>query len=346
MRYLLPICAGLALFSGTVSAILWRDLHAERQLTAGLRTELSEAKAASARLTLALSQRNNAAMAAPAVVAATESKADAPAPAKPAAPANVPSALQNALASLTQEKELLKDPEYRKARLAQTRMSIARNYPGLAEELGLSEKEADRLFDQLAENQLNMNGELSLISATASNDPAAQQAMMQRQQAMQREGEDAIRNVLGASKYTQWQDYQQTRPARTRVMSMGTMMAQAGAPLNDTQTKALTTMMIAEQQRQRQDSQTLARNLGNPSDPEFRTRLQEESMKRQEESNRRILEAAAPTLSTKQLAALREQFEQDDAMRRASSRLQRERERMQPTPQNGAVVVTAPMIVF
>jgi hypothetical protein len=129
-------------------------------------------------------------------------------------------------------------------------------------------------------------------------------------------------------------------------MSMGTMMAQAGAPLNDTQTKALTTMMIAEQQRQRQDSQTLARNLGNPSDPEFRTRLQEESMKRQEESNRRILEAAAPTLSTKQLAALREQFEQDDAMRRASSRLQRERERMQPTPQNGAVVVTAPMIVF
>jgi hypothetical protein len=230
------------------------------------------------------------------------------------------------------ERDLMKDPEYRKLRLAQLRSNIARNYPGLAEELGLSDREADKLFDLLAENQLAMTGETALLTANGSPpDQAAVQQIIQRQQASQREQEAAIRSQLGDAKYAQWQSYQQTRPARQRVMTMNTQLAQAGLPLTDSQSRALTTAMIAEQQRQQQDTQSFARAMGNgnPSDPNFRAQLQEEMRKRSEENNRRMIDAAAPHVNAKQLAALKDQFEQQAAMSRISSRMQIERDRLQ-----------------
>ncbi len=163
----------------------------------------------------------------------------------------------------------MKDPEYRKLRLAQLRSNMERNYPGLAEELGLSEKDTGKLYDLLAENQMAMTIDSSILGANGTQDQAAIQQIIQRQQAQQREQETAVRTLLGDSKYSQWQEYQQTRPARTRVMSMNSQLSQAGMPLTDAQSKALTTVMIAEQQRQRQDQQALSRLItgGNPNDP-------------------------------------------------------------------------------
>ena len=49
------------------------------------------------------------------------------------------------------QRELLKDPEYRKAMQAQLRVNQTQNYPDLAEELGLTAEEANKLFDLLTE---------------------------------------------------------------------------------------------------------------------------------------------------------------------------------------------------
>ncbi|MEO8313914.1 MAG: hypothetical protein ABI645_03875 [Pseudomonadota bacterium] len=234
--------------------------------------------------------------------------------------------------SMDRQNELMKDPEYRKLRVAQQRLSIERSYPGLAEALGLSEKEADKLFDLLTESQVAMSAETQLSIVNGTPDQAAMQERMKRQQAMQREQEESVRAMLG-SKYTQWQDYQQTRPARSRVTSMNSQLAQAGMPMTDAQTRALTTVMISEQQRQRQEAQTMARPAGNPTDPDYRAKMMEESLKRTEENNLRTVEAAAPHLSAKQLAALREQMEQQTAMTRISMRMQAEQERLRTQSQ-------------
>jgi hypothetical protein len=232
------------------------------------------------------------------------------------------------------ERDLMKDPEYRKLRVAQQRRNAERNFPGLAEALGLSEKEADKLYDLLTEQQVTMSAETQLVVANNGTiDQAAMQESTRKRQVLQREQEEALRAALG-SKYTQYQEYQQTRPARMQVTNFGTQLAQAGVPLTDSQSRALTTVMIAEQQRQRQDAQLMARPVAlNPSDPDYRAKMLDDQLKRQEENNRRTIEAVSPHMNAKQVAALRDQMEQSAASLRLSMRMQIERERVQAQTQ-------------
>jgi hypothetical protein len=68
----------------------------------------------------------------------------------------------------------------------------------------------------------------------------------------------------------------------------------------------------------------------------------EESLKRNEDNNRRMLEAAAPGLNARQLAALREQFEADAVMQRTTMRMVIERQRLQPPAAQLPMVAPVP----
>jgi hypothetical protein len=110
-------------------------------------------------------------------------------------------------------------------------------------------------------------------------------------------------------------------------------------PLNEAQTQSLTTAMVADQQRQRQDAQSMARTPPpNPADPDYRAKMQEYTLKRVEDDNRRLLEVAAPHLNARQLAAYREQMEQQSTMNRMSMLMELERARLQPQPQPAAQI--------
>jgi hypothetical protein len=330
MKTLASICAGIAVVTSIVSVNLWRELRSERQANVELRTRYTDARTAISAPAMPAPVIANAIPTATTTTAveAPVCKPDA-APLKPAqtAAANV---LEN---SRNLQIELMKDPEYRKLRLAQQRLNMERNYPGLVEELGLSDKDADKLFDLLAENQLAMSTDSQQLIGSGTPDQTAMEEMTRRQQARQREQEEALRAMLGG-KYSQWQAYQQTRPARSRVMSLGTQLAQAGLPLTDAQTRSLTTAIIAEQQRQAQDARAMTRTAPiNPADPDSRVKMMEESLKRTEDNNRRMVEAATPHMSAKQLAAYRDQMEQQTAMSRITMRMQIEQLRLQAQSQ-------------
>jgi hypothetical protein len=332
MKTMASISAGIAVIASIVSVNLWRELRAERQANDELRTQVTAARTA------------NSAPAMPAPVTANlvptatvNGAAEAPVCKPESPPKATQTASANALQnSLNLQNELMKDPEYRKLRLAQQRMNMERNYPGLAEELGLSEKEAEKLFDLLAENQTAMSAEspLPLLSANGTQDQPAMEEAMRRRQALQRQHDEALRSMLGG-KYSQWQDYQQvSRPARTRVMSMGTQLAQAGLPLTDAQTRSLTPVMIAEQQRQMQEARAMPRTAPvNPTDLDARAKMLEESLKRNEDNNRRMINVVAPHMSAPQLAAYRNQVEQQAAMNRISMKMQIEQQRLQAQSQ-------------
>jgi hypothetical protein len=329
MKTLASICAAIAVMAGIGCATLWTELRKERQANVALQTRFTDARAAS--LAPAAPAPVMASVApAPAATPTTETPVCKPdtATTRPASATAV--SLEN---SLNLQRELMKDPEYRKLQLAQTRANMARNYPGLVEELGLSEKEADKLFDLLAESQTAMSAETTLLTINGTQDQAAMEEASRRRQVMQREQDEALRAMLGG-KYTQWQDYQQTRPARSRVTSLGTQLAQAGVPLTDAQTRSLTTAMIAEQQRQTQEARLMPRTAPvNPADPDARAKMLEENLKRTEDNNRRLVEAAAPHISAKQLAAYRDQMEQQTATSRIVMRMQIEQQRLQSQTQ-------------
>ena len=329
MRTSNTVMAGFAVVVAIVTANLWRELRAERLVTAGLQSQLSESNE---RVRVALEQARQVETAMPVSVAAVIKPVDTvvarpePAGAKPAQPVTNTSLSQ----VLRVEQDLMQDPDYRKARLTMLRSSIAQTYPGLVEELGLSEAEARKLFDLLAEGQMALTSTI-VTTAGGQVDQAAMAEVARNRQAQQRQQEEQIRTMLGDARYPQWQGYQSTRGARVQANSFATSLAQAGMPLGKSQIKSLEAVVISEQKSMQQDLQNLARSV-NQADPQARSQVQESFQARQAEGNQRILEGARPYLTPEQERLLRAQFEQQDAVNRAAARV-RERTQVLQVPQ-------------
>jgi len=325
------VAAGVGVVAVIVSGSLWRDLRSERLLNEQLRLQLAEARAAA----------NVPHLQAPPVtqpVAGTPAPEPVPAaPARPSVPtvmtpmeqdamnvsirASTSGILDAALITATggvSEQDLLRNPEYRKAEVLQLRMRLDQSNPGLAEAVGLSGHEASQLFEAMAEDQLKRTAEMAALRA-AEGPTANLAAVLQRNPA-----ENPVLVVLGEEKYAKYQDYtRNVRPALVQVAGIGSMLTAVGQPLSDAQARSLASAMLAEQQRQRQGGvaaptvRTAARGL---------VEMLEESATRQDESNRRIMEAAAPFLGAAQLAAMRKQYDQEAASRRQTLESTRQRE--------------------
>jgi hypothetical protein len=310
----------IALAASVIAIVLWMDLRKERNASADLQLPPSEV------------QRSiESSEVVPAV-------ATAPAPATVQAPdpkstvsqeqprAEITPAMKSTVdliqGVVNSQRKLLEDPEFRKMQMAQLRASIARSHPDFAEELRLSQDDAAKLLDLLAENQLavTLNGPLPFTAGS----PGERQEVVRAQQAIQQRQEESIQALLG-SKYTQWQAYVQTLPARSKVTSMVTQLAQAGKPLTEVQARAVTTAMVSGYQRKLQESAAMQRPVANA--PETAAERMQKVLKNAEESNRVALELAAPHVSADQLAALREQLERQSVQNAVTLRTQAERER-------------------
>jgi hypothetical protein len=311
MRSVLWVCAALIVVAGVMSTNLWRELRAERELSASLRTQLAQVrdrKAMSAGSSLMPETLT------PATTAATPLKVPSIAAVAVAQAADAQAARLNAAA---RERELWKDPAYRSARLAQIRATIPRNYPGMAEEMGLSAADAAALFDRIAEYELDINGLFSQTAIVA-NDATASAELSKKLQEASRQREQAIAAELGPARYAQWQQYLQNASARSQANSLSDALAQAGLPLNAAQFRSLTTALVKEAQHQRGET-ALSRNV-TAQDPISRAQSEDASHKLREESSQRMLAATAAFLSPEQVAVVRMQMQQQIAMSRVLSR--------------------------
>jgi hypothetical protein len=288
MRNVLPVCAGLVVISGIVSATMWSELRTERQLVADLRTQLADSNTRlQASLASQASQRNLAQQApalAP-VATVSDAKAASPVPPPPVQPVNISLSLQQA---------------------------------------------------QAREQEMN-----ALRNGAAQPDQATRAEMQRRQQEMQRQQEAEVAALLGPARYAQWQGYEETRGGRQQAVQFGMQLAQVGLPLSDVQQRGLTTVLVAEQKRLMQTLEPMARNM-NQADAQMRQQIEEQAMKLQEESNRRIVDGAAAHLSARQVASLKQQFETQAAMTAAQRRLQQRRQEVQGG--GGPIAVPVPAI--
>src|SRR5688572_28244010 len=132
MLNLLRIGTGLAILLAIVSANLWRELRTERQLNADLRAQAAECANRDPG-SMPATQPSN--VRAAAIAPAATSGGGIP---EPPAAQQSPAINPGVTIPFAPERDLMKDPEYRSARLNQQRMNLKRNYTGVAEEMGLS----------------------------------------------------------------------------------------------------------------------------------------------------------------------------------------------------------------
>jgi hypothetical protein len=329
MRKLLLVSLALLSGLGIISTKLWLDLSAERQTNAELQTQLTEARIVPRTPAATMQVAASPASAPASAAAAREACVAAAMPALPPVDSDllVRRAVDAAITARVfaasggpNEQELMKDPDYRRAHLTVERLKLAQMNPGLAEVLGVSEKEANRYFEVMAEQQMKLTTELSAANSSGGMNAKTLEAVTQRMRA----AGDPARAAMGDVKYAQYQEYQQyVRPALAQVSSMGSVLTAAGQPLNESQARGLTSAMLAEQQRLRQE-EALARTNPNPGGPRAIADTLEESNKRLDESNRRILEASPAYLNAAQQEALKARFDQQSAQRRSALESARE----------------------
>lgn len=333
MRNLALVCAALAVISTVISVNLWRELRAERQLTAQMRAQFAQGASAVASPAPALPQSDIApGLAAGAGAAAAEQQAAAPA--DPAVAPPPPRAASSPF--ILNQRELLKDPEYRQAALAQARMNLEQNYPGLAEELGLAPEQADKLMDLLADLQLERNASAAItFTADGQLDPAAMDEMTRRNRELQQRQDEQISALLGSAGLQQFRAYEETRAPRMQAQTVRRMMESAGMPLTDAQMRPLTDVYIAEQRRQTEEMQGMLRQIAPAAGAARMQQIDERNTQLQEERNRRLLEVARGHLTAPQLERFEATLRQQLVMTQATSRMLRQQMEAQQRAQQG-----------
>jgi len=306
MRVPAPVYVGLVVASALVCVVFWRELQASRQALAAGQAALQAERQQSEALRTELAQARADLAARPVV----QMPAAAPEPAsKPA---------EELVAMVTdaakRQKAMLENSETHKARLAEVRATLKNRNPLLARELGISEQEADKVFDLMAEGQLRQEAlAADLIARGNTADAATVDEMRRQQQAQEQQDKNSLAALLGQAGYEKLQYVEETQAARTRIVNMTNLLAQSGQPMSTDQALSLTRVMADEQKREEKESQEL-RASG--------TYGQVSQVDRAVEGDRRILDAASGFLSAQQLQTIRTRFEQRQAMERATGNVQ------------------------
>lgn len=177
--------------------------------------------------------------------------------------------------------------------------------PGIAEALGLTPEEKEKLLELLVEHQERssavFNEQNQVGAAISAQDRSA------ALQAQQITNDTELQALLGA-KYPQWQDYKQTRQAWRDLEDLRVVSKAAGAPLTEAQSRSLVAALSAEQRNISEESR-IAANQGRP--------FNEIIGRHTPERHQRLLAAAAAHLSLQQLEGYRGMLERAAAQEQA-----------------------------
>jgi hypothetical protein len=299
MRGLVPaLASGLAV----VTLYLWHAREAERRRAEQLhsRVEVLEQQ-------LSVANGSAARVAAPPVAAPAPLPATATARADESQPplrsprpaASLPSADQAISAWQSHERQMLRDPAYRAAKLAEYKLRLAQTRADAIRVVDMSADEADRVIALWAERNLRFFERHDFTRSAQPDSPELAERARADGEAEQAE----VRVLLGEKRYADWQRYLASQPIRAEIQQLRAQLSTSGEPLLDDQVDALVDVIHGEQERRDREYQDYLRDTG-ITDHRGRYLDLERS------ANRRIHDAAIGRLSTLQIERL-------DAMLRA-----------------------------
>jgi hypothetical protein len=134
---------------------------------------------------------------------------------------------------------LMEDPGFVQLLNTQLRGQLDSRYAGLFKALGLNPAQIEKFKDLLVEKQTSLRDVLASARAQGL-DPRQNRTEMRQLVAQANSEIDAsIKSMLGDSKYTQYQQYEQTLPQRNLVAQLDQRLSYSGTPLTPTQTEQL-----------------------------------------------------------------------------------------------------------
>ncbi|MBM0104240.1 hypothetical protein JM946_05760 [Steroidobacter sp. S1-65] len=236
------------------------------------------------------------------------------------------------------ERQLMQDPEYREAMRLQTRNNLARQYPGVAEELGLDRRQADEFFGMLADQQMRTNETMNpfweMQPPGENPDPAAMQERQRNFQQtaaeMQRKNEAELVARFGQEKAQAWKEYQSTMGMRFHLDDMRSTLAAQGVPLNEELSKPVLKALAEAQKAELEAYNATARQNAAGSQRlaagvAFESTNMDWHIEHTKKRNQRMLDAIAPYLTYEQRTAIEKQQQAQVKLQEAQMRLMRER---------------------
>jgi hypothetical protein len=225
-----------------------------------------------------------------------------------------------------QQQALMNDPEYRTALHKQQRLTLARQYPDLMEDLEISQDQADQLLDLLTNQQIEAMQEANRIDPEAlRSDPHAMEQYQQKIVERSREHQAAIAQTLGQDGMQRWQDYQSTMGSRFRTRQLSQALETAGIPLREDQQRSVRRALAQHEKQMQQEAQDFAARLPSPNEMSAADRLkrQEDQLERMQSYYERARDSVAGILSAEQLEQYKSIHDQELAMSRAALRVRR-----------------------
>jgi len=327
MNRAIVILGAATLAFGSASAYLYNDLRETRAETATLHARIAELqKPATAPAPVATTRS-------PAVPNPFSSPVPGPAVGAPATPPPQPAATFTAVGvggamiaggappiammrtgggGWEVRNRMLENPEYRDAMKRQQKLMMPRMYPDLRTALQLDEQRADQLYEVLAEQQLNqMSASSPPFTPGSQPDPNAIREWQAQQQQLRKDNEAAIASVLGEDGLKQWQNYQNSLPARSQVRELRMTLENAGVPLQQEQAEQLVTAFAAEQKRSIAEAQAAysvtplaGTNGSGQMSATDRAAVTSQILERQKQQQQNVRNAASSILTSQQMRQL------------------------------------------
>ncbi|MEZ5406132.1 MAG: hypothetical protein R3F23_08190 [Verrucomicrobiia bacterium] len=193
-------------------------------------------------------------------------------------------------------RELFRTPEMQEFIKARQRGFLADAYKDFVSQIGLSAKEREKFLDILAENQMQSSERNRRWGSNSSTN--------QLNAEMENKTELELQELLGPSRYAQYESYQKTIGQRSAVRQFEQQIALSEAPLQPYQRDQMLQILIEENRnapfsgmRQRDMMRQLS---------QFDEATAQQYFESQQKANERILLRAQTVLNPKQLEQFKE----------------------------------------
>jgi hypothetical protein len=299
MKKLPLVLSAATLVVGIVAAVLWKQLHTERENLAELRSRMTAMESAPATFPADVTQST------PAAVTTTQGASVMTPPS--GSTASVDEDLRGNVGKGVAD--VLASQEGREMARNLVRSTLAQQFSDLAAELKLTPAEAEKFMDLLAKQASETTGDvLGMLGGAGAASADSQRKMVERQLENDRE----IARALG-NKYPAWQDYQGTIAARQQVAQLRSLLGSGQDALSEAQSKPLITALGAEQTRINQEEQS---RLGTAARSAQNINVIEDQLKGMAAHNERLVNAAASHLTNSQLDRYKRMLAQQGTMLR------------------------------
>lgn len=217
---------------------------------------------------------------------------------------------------------LMSQPRYRALRFESEKNTMYRVHAEAIAAIRLSPDAIQKLMTLLAEHQLEgsdfpTGGPRPEDIDTGADSPNPPRWRVKMQLNEQRRAAE-IESLLGPSKYQQWRNYHESRPARHEVALLDSQAEAIGEPLRLDQRDNLIALMTEEAKQQP------PRLTPGPNVPDPALSVLESDATRIEVSNRRLVQTASSYLTPQQLKLLEESLDRKLAWARTHVELYRE----------------------